>query len=162
MAEAAAAPAFETVLRPHRSLEPAGFRVVMAVAGGAGLATGLGFWAVGAWPVLGFLGLDVLGLYLAFRLSYRAARRWERIRLAGDAVTVERSGHGGRAQVWTFPAFWLRVEMDDPPRPESELALVSHGRRLVIGRFLGPGERSRTAAAIADALARYRRGLAPG
>ena len=31
------------------------------------------FLLLGAWPVFGFFGLDVLLLYLAFRANYRAA-----------------------------------------------------------------------------------------
>jgi uncharacterized membrane protein len=37
----------------------------------------LGFYKIGAWPVVGFLGLDVLIVYLAFRASYAQAQAFE-------------------------------------------------------------------------------------
>ena len=83
---------FERVLLPHRSLPPRGFHVLMLLLGLISLAVGIGFVAIGAWPVCGFFGVDVAALYLAFRLSYRSARQREILRLAGDDFTVERIG----------------------------------------------------------------------
>src|SRR5207245_10035035 len=80
---------FERVLLPHRSLPPRGFHLLMLLLGLLSLAVGIGFVAIGAWPVCGFFGLDVAALYLAFRLSYRSARRREILRLAGADFTVE-------------------------------------------------------------------------
>ncbi|HUF45204.1 MAG TPA: DUF2244 domain-containing protein, partial [Aestuariivirgaceae bacterium] len=48
---------FSAALRPHRSLSPHGFAVLMAAFGGALLIFGGVFIAIGAWPVFGFLGL---------------------------------------------------------------------------------------------------------
>lgn len=77
-------PLLDLELRPHRSLSPAGFGLLMAVLGGASLASGLMFVMIGAWPVFGFLGLDVLGVYIAFRISYARRRATaDRLRLAG-------------------------------------------------------------------------------
>ena len=87
-----APPFFERVLLPHRSLCSRNFRLLMGLLGLISLAAGIGFVAVGAWPVIGFFGLDVALVYLAFRLSYRSARQSETIRLAGENFTVERIG----------------------------------------------------------------------
>ena len=77
------------------------------------LAVGIGFVSIGAWPVTGFFGLDVALVYIAFRITYRRARRREILRLAGDAFTVERiSAHGNR-RVWQFQPFWLRVVLEE-------------------------------------------------
>ena len=51
---------FEARLKPHRSLSRAGFIAVMAVLGGASLTVGSAFLMMGAWPIFGFFGLDVL------------------------------------------------------------------------------------------------------
>ena len=80
----------DLVLRPHRSLPKGGFRVLMAVLIAFGVAGGLVFLLLGAWPVLGFLGVDVVLVYLAFRVSYAAGRVYERIRLSPAALTVDR------------------------------------------------------------------------
>jgi len=81
---------FERVLSPHRSLPPRGFHSLMLILCLISLVVGLGFVSIGAWPVMGFFGLDVALVYIGFRLNYRSTRRSETIRLAGDDFTVER------------------------------------------------------------------------
>ena len=44
--------------------------------------TGMMFWMLGAWPIMGFCGLDVLLVYIAFRASYRSGRAYEAIELS--------------------------------------------------------------------------------
>ena len=61
---------FSATLTPHRSLGRVGFLVLMLLFGGVSFVTGMLFLVIGAWPVLGFFGLDVLLLYWAFRLNY--------------------------------------------------------------------------------------------
>jgi uncharacterized membrane protein len=158
-ATSAAPPVFERVLLPHRSLPSRGFHLVVLVLGLISLAVGIAFVAVGAWPVCGFFGLDVGLVYLAFRLNYRSARRSEILRLAGDAFTVERISVHGDRRMWRFPAFWLRVVLEERAADTNRLYLASHGRFLAVGDFLGPAARRELAAAIGDALQRWRSAL---
>lgn len=144
------------VLSPSRSLGPAGFRILMAVVGGFCLAAGLAFAAAGAWPVFGFLGLDVLLVWLAFRASYRSGRTRETIRLDRDALRVSRTDPDGRTRSWSFQPSWLRVDLDDPVEHGSQIRLSSHGRILVVGSFLAPEERADLARAIREGIARWR------
>ena len=65
---------FSALLTPHRSLGPTGFLILMACLGGLSFVSGIIFVSIGAWPVFGFFGLDVLLVYLAFRANYRSAR----------------------------------------------------------------------------------------
>ena len=147
---------FDAVLTPHRSLPPRGFLALMLAVCGVSFGAGMAFFLVGAWPVVGFLGLDVLLIYLAFKLSYRSARRYESLHLTRRDLTVRRVDPRGRERSWRFQPTWLQVEMDDPPRPESRLELRSHGRALAIGGFLTPGERLDLARALRQALERAR------
>src|SRR5438046_724390 len=123
---------FERVLLPHRSLPPRGFHVLMLLLALVSLAIGIGFVAIGAWPVCGFFGLDVAALYLAFRLSYRSARQREILRLAGDDFTVERIGIYGERRQWRFQPFWLRVVLEEQTGQSTRLVIASHGKSLVI------------------------------
>lgn len=152
---------FERVLLPHRSLPPRGFHVLMLLLALVSLAAGIGFVAIGAWPVFGFFGLDVLLLYLAFRLSYRSARQREILRLAGDDFTVERIDVYGERRQWRFQPFWLRVHLEERPDASNRLVVASHGQRLVIGEFLGAPVRRELAATLRAVLAGWRAALNP-
>ena len=146
---------------PHRSLPPRGFHLLMLILGLISLAVGIGFVSIGAWPVIGFFGLDVALVYLAFRLNYRSARRSETIRLAGDAFTVERVSVRGERRMWRFQPFWLRVILEERGDEGNRLLVASHGRSLVIGDFVTPAARRELAAAIREALSRWRDALNP-
>jgi uncharacterized membrane protein len=152
---------FERLLLPHRSLPPRGFHLLMLLLGLISLAIGIGFVAIGAWPVCGFFGLDVAALYLAFRLSYRSARQREVLRLAGGDFTVERVSIYGKRRLWRFQPFWLRIVLEERPDESNRLVVASHGNSLVIGDFLPPPVRRELAAALRAALARWRAALNP-
>jgi uncharacterized membrane protein len=153
--------AFERVLLPHRSLPPRGFHIMMALLGLLSVVVGIAFVSFGCWPVIGFFGLDVLGIYIAFRLSYRSARQREILRLADDDFTVERIDIYGARRAWRFRPFWLRVVIEERPDESNRLFLASHGKRFAIGDFLGAPMRRELAAALAAALQRWRAALNP-
>jgi uncharacterized membrane protein len=148
---------FDAILHPHRSLSPKGFAVLMGLFSAVSLSVGGFFWLHGAWPIFGFMGLDILLLYGAFRLSYRSARMYESVRLTERELVVQRVGWRGENRTWRFQPYWLRVSMDDPPEHESQITLSSHGRSLVIGAFLSPEERLDFAKALTEALGQCRK-----
>lgn len=151
-----APPLFDAVLYPHRSLGQTGFLLVMVALCAGSFVIGLAFFLLGAWPVVGFLGLDVLLVYVAFRLNYRAARAYETLRLTPERLEVTQIDPAGRGRHTSFQPYWLAVDMDDPPRRSSRLTLRSHGRRLEIARFLTPPEKLDLARALRRALERTR------
>ncbi len=133
----------------------------MLILGLISLALGIGFVSLGAWPVVGFFGLDVGLVYLAFRINYRRARLREILRLAGDWFTVERISVYGNRRVWRFQPFWLRVILEERDPDRNRLFVASHGRFVAIGDFLAPDARRELAAAIREALARWRTAIEP-
>ncbi len=151
---------FDAVLHPHRSLGPRGFKLLMAAFGVLSFINGIVFLSVGAWPVFGFFGLDVLIIYFAFKASYKSGRLVETVRLTDRALEVREIDPRGRERSWSFQPYWLQVDMADPPEHDSQLTLRSHGRGLIIGAFLSPEERVSLADALRDALDRQRRGQA--
>jgi uncharacterized membrane protein len=154
-------PFFERVLSPHRSLRSRNFHLLTALLGLISLAAGIGFVAIGAWPVIGFFGLDVALVYLAFRLNYRSARQSETIRLAADTLTIERVSVRGERRLWRFQPFWVRVILEERADESNRLLVGSHGRSLVIGDFVPPATRREVAWAIRAALASWRDALNP-
>ena len=145
---------FDAALHPHRSLGATGFILLMGGVAVIGFAAGAIFFVVGAWPVPGFIGLDVLLIYMAFRASYHSAQLTETLQLSQAELLVRRINPDGATQECRFQPYWLRVSMDDPPRHGSRLELASHGRQISIGGFLPVSERLEVAEALRAALAR--------
>ena len=139
---------FDAILQPHTSLEPRGFMLVMALVGVTSFIAGIAFVIAGAWPVFGFLGLDVALVYVAFRMNYRDARRYETVTLTDDELTVRKVDPSGRRRTFQFQPYWLQVDLDDPPGPGSELMLRTHGMALEIGKFLTAEEKADFARAL--------------
>ena len=139
-------------LRPHRSLGRAGFLVLMGCLALASFGAGVAFALAGAWPVIGFFGLDVALVWLAFRLNYRGGRAVERLRLSAERCDVERVGPAGRVERWSFQPFWLRAELEAPDEHRCRLTLSSRGTRVSLGAFLAPEERRALYRTLREAL----------
>jgi uncharacterized membrane protein len=147
---------FSAVLTPHRSLGPKGFMVLMGAVCAVSFGTGLLFYLLGAWPVIGFMGLDVVLIYVAFKLNFRALRLYETVDLTTDALTVTRVEPSGRAHSWSFNPYWVRVTLEPRIGRSTQLSLASHGNRLVFASFLTDDEREDFALALSAALSSAR------
>jgi uncharacterized membrane protein len=150
---------FSATLTPHRSLGRVGFLVLMIVFGGVSFVAGMLFLAIGAWPVLGFFGLDVLLLYLAFRLNYWHAEAYEQVTVTPSALVVRKVSHVGRAREWMLNPLWVRLDKVEVEEFGIDgLFLVSRGKRLAIATCLGPDEKAGFAKELGNALLEARRG----
>jgi len=150
---------FSAVLTPHRSLSRRGFLVLMAILGSFSFVTGVVFFLAGAWPVLGFCGLDVLLMYWAFKVNYRRAKAYEQVTVTSSELTVRQVSHRGSVREWTLNPIWVRLDRVVHAEFGIErLFVVSHGRRLAIAGFLGPREKESFALALAAALGEAKRG----
>lgn len=147
---------FRAVLRPNRSLTPKGFAVVMGLIAGLSFAAGFAFLYIGAWPVFGFFGLDVLLVYWAFRQSFIDAEARELIEITDEELVLIRLRPGKPGEELRLPRSFLRVELEEDHERElvGPLLLLSRGRRYEIGRFLGADDRRSLAMALRSALAR--------
>jgi uncharacterized membrane protein len=149
---------FSARLKPHRSLSRTGFIVVMAVLGGVSLTVGSIFLMMGAWPIFGFFGLDVLLVYLAFRASFRSARAFEDIHVTPSVLRVRQVSHHGQERENVSNPRWVRMETTrDEDYGMTRLALISRGVPLVIGAFLAPQQREQVAHGLGEALATAKR-----
>lgn len=147
---------FDVLLEPHRALPQSGFIAVMLALGIITLGLGVFFLMMGAWPVFGFLGLDLFLLWLAFKLNARALKIVERIRVTPDQVLVTRQRpHGDES--WTFNPYWLNVSLTEAAGGKGEICLSSHGFSISLGAFLVASERRALADALQTALADLRR-----
>ena len=150
---------FSARLTPHRSLNRTGFVVLMAFVSAVSFTTGVAFLLMGAWPVLGFFGLDVLVIYWAFRINFRSARATEDILVTPSELRVRRVSHRGHVVEWVLNPLWVQLDQtSDAEFGIERLYLVSRGRRVSIGSFLGPDEKASFYKALLAALQTAKRG----
>lgn len=150
---------FSATITPHRSLGGAGFLVLMLLFGLVSFLTGIAFLMMGAWPVFGIFGLDVLILFWAFRLNYRHAAAYEEIKVTASALTVRKISHRGRVREWTLNPLWIKLDKEATEEfGIARLFLVTRGKELTVASFLGPEEKESFANQLGNALSEARRG----
>lgn len=151
---------FATRLRPYRSLNPPQFRLLLLGIAGISFVSTLPFVIMGAWPVAGFMGLDVLAVYLAFKASFRSARAYEDVEVTFLELTLAKvSARGARAE-WRFNPSWVRLEKQEHAEfGMQRLDLVARANRVEVAGFLGPDAKARFADDLGRALAEARRGF---
>lgn len=150
---------FAATITPQRSLSHFGFTLLIGLFGLISFVAGIVFMLIGAWPVFGFFGLDVLLLYVAFKLHYRSARAYEEVKLSAEELTVRKVSHHGRVQEWRANPLWVKLEkIVHEEFGVERLSLVSRGRKLTIASFLGADEKAAFAKAFSAALDEAKRG----
>src|ERR1700721_3125621 len=150
---------FSALLTPHRSLNRTGFIVLMAFLSVVSFAAGVAFWMMGAWPVFGFFGLDILLVYWAFKVNFRRGNATEEISVTPSELRVRRGSHRGPVVAWGLKPLW--GQLDQKTHAEfgiEKLYLVSRGRRVSVASFLGPDEKASFAKALLAALQAAKRG----
>lgn len=146
-------------LRPHRSLNGGQFRILMALVALLGTASSLPFVIAGAWPVGGFMGLDILVVYLAFRASFRSARAYEDISVTPLEMLLAKVTAKGQRAEWRFHPAWVRVDkVEHEEFGLQRLSLRERGRSVEVAGFLGADAKADFASRLTRALAEARRG----
>ena len=145
---------WRATLTPHRSLTRQGFVVLMAVIAGSSFGVGLFFYIIGAWPVVGFMGLDVALVWWAFTKNFADARRAERIEITAHEVVLEKLSEKYPPKQHRFVRRWVRVELVEDRDREltGPLYLRFKGKRTEIASFLGAEERQAFARELQAAL----------
>ena len=150
---------FSALLTPHRSLNRTGFLLLMAFLSLISFAAGMVFLMLGAWPVVGFFGLDILAVYLAFKINFRRAQGCEEIWVTPSQLRLRRVSHRGHAVEFVLNPLWVRLnKVAHEEFGIEKLYLVSRGNSVSIGSFLSPDEKASFANALMEALQAARRG----
>ncbi|WP_127143780.1 DUF2244 domain-containing protein [Pelagibacterium montanilacus] len=152
-----AAPIYAVTLSPHRALDRAGMHRVIAFTALLALVPGLVFFSMGAWPVVGFLGLEVLLLYWAMSHSLNEVHAFEEVVLHRHSLELRSVSARGKEKRLRFNPFFVRfsTERDDEGRITA-LRLASREGALEIGAFLGPDDKALFAREFGPALHRAR------
>jgi len=141
------------VVRPNQSMTWAQLKLVFAAVAAVSLSIGLGFAAMGFWPVLPFAGLELLAFgYCLYRCA-RSSEMREVITVEDGTVTVER-GRTGPESRWRFHRYWMSVRLQRPAATwlPSRLELREKGASVEVGGFLTEPERHRLADELNDAI----------
>lgn len=150
---------FAALITPHRSLGKNAFRLVMTLVCLASVVSSVPFVVLGAWPVAGFFGLDLVALYVAFRINFRDGRAFEEVLLTPVQLLLRKVSARGEAREWRFNPLWTRLDRDtDPEFGVQRLALVSRGERVTLAQALSAAEKASFADALGGALAKAKRG----
>ncbi|MEC8728869.1 MAG: DUF2244 domain-containing protein [Candidatus Puniceispirillales bacterium] len=148
------------ILWPYCSLSRKGAAILFMVLGCAGLSLSMAFYLLGAWPVIGFFGVELGLLFLFFHLHHRSTeKRFERITKENPLLRIERSDGKGRISTEEMPLAWLHVrleseDMDNLPDTDRHfinrhrLYLTGHGKKVEVGDFLPYQEKPELAEAI--------------
>jgi len=151
------APLFHAVLTARRSLGGRGLAWAAGALLGLAAVSMAVFLLVGAWPVAGFVGVEVAAAVVLLVLHHRAGRAREEITLDSVALRVARIDRAGRRAEETLPPGWLRVALKPADGARAaHVELTTHGRSLAVGAFLTGEEQAEFAAALEQALALWR------
>ncbi len=150
---------FKTRLHPNRSLSVKEMVLVLCAVAAVSAFLSVPFFILGAWPIIGFFGIDVVLLYVAFRVCHARARAYEELVLTRLELLIRNVSHNGRAREWRFNPFWARLEReDDEDFGTLRLAVVEGRRTVAVGIYLGAAERAALAGTLQAALHEARQG----
>ena len=130
--------------------------LLMVAIASVSFVAGMIFMLVGAWPVLGFFGLDVAVIYLAFKANYRWARIYETVRLTRDSARRTHKSVG-KGPALALPALLAEGPNRSAGQTRQSAGVIEPRQALNIGAFLSPDERVEVANALQGALPKLHR-----
>jgi uncharacterized membrane protein len=147
---------FEAVLMPHRSLSLRGLGWVLGFLGVVSLGVTTLFFTLGAWPIAGFNGGEMLLATVLLRAHVRSRREREVLLLSESGMRVLSFDQNGGKRERHLPGGWLNVVVEERQGRVPGLVLTTHGRRLEVARMLGEAEKRDLADALRGVLHRMR------
>jgi uncharacterized membrane protein len=152
-----AKPLFAATLTPHRSLTPNGKRVVIGLVAALALIPGIVFYVAGAWPVVGFMGLDILAIWVALTLSMRGGKAYEVLTLWPAQLELRKIDAKGKEERLTFTPAQVRFVIDrDYNERVNALWLKTAEAKVPLGAFLSIDEKLSLSKVFGTALRKAR------
>lgn len=124
---------FEIVARPNSSLTAEGRVFAVMVIAVISLAVAIGFSLIGAWFVLPFAGLELVGIGYAFYYIHCHSQDYESIVIVGDQISIEKKSDKAVSKM-VFNRYWAKVLLRNAPSGDQMLSLRSHGKEVDFGR----------------------------
>ena len=151
---------YSITLKPYRSLNKIGFITMMVVLCGFSFITGIIFMKKGAWPVFGFFGLDILLVYIFFRLSFKSGKEFEIVNLTKKKLIIKKYKEKKIIKTYILDANWVKIQIQNPLEHSSKLQISSKNKSIIIGSFLRLDEKIEVLQNIENALRKHNFGYA--
>ena len=90
----------------------------------------------GAWPVFGFFGLDVLLVYIFFKINFKSGKKKERILLTSNQLIIEFYESQKIVKTYFLNPNWLKINLIQLKNQTSKLQISSINKAIIIGSFL--------------------------
>ena len=146
---------YSITLKPYRSLNKIGFIIMMLVLCGFSFITGIILMKKGAWPVFGIFGLDILLVYIFFRLSYKSGKEFEVINLTKKKLIIKKYKEKKIIKTYILDANWVKIQIQNPLEHSSKLQISSKNKSIIIGSFLRLDEKIEVLQNIENALRKH-------
>jgi uncharacterized membrane protein len=131
-------------------------RIIVAGVCTVSLGTTTLFWSLGAWPIAGFNGGEILLAMVLLRTHQKSARAKEVLMLSQAGLRITRVDARGQASEQILPAGWLNVVLTERPGRVPGLYLAARGRQVEVAHSLGEPEKRDLAEALAEAVHRLK------
>ena len=135
---------FLAEVTPHRSLSARGLRLIIGFVCAVSLCTTTLFWHLGAWPIAGFNGAEILLALFLLRAHHKSAREREVLLLSEAGFKVQRFDSRGGASELVLPAGWLNVILTERPGRVPGLYLAARGQQIEVACRFGRAGKTRS------------------
>lgn len=150
-------PLFAAELKPHRTLGAGGGWIVIGLFALFAALPGLAFLSMDTWPIVGFMGLDVLAIAVALYISMRRGKRREQITVWADQLEWTATDAKGGKTLRRFNPKTVRLLLDRDADEKTLAMRLRHGKdELEVGAFLNADDKSSLAKALGTALRKAR------
>ncbi|WP_240231273.1 DUF2244 domain-containing protein [Devosia lacusdianchii] len=150
-------PLFAAELTPNRSLGSRGVWVVVGLCALFAALPTLIFLSLGAWPIVGFMALDVVAIAVALYVSLRRGKRREHVTVWADQLEWAAIDAKGGKTLRRFNPKTVRLVLDRDADEKTVALRLRHGKdELEVGSFLNPDDKSSFAKALGTALRKAR------
>ena len=117
---------------------------------------GISFYVLGAWPVLGFMGFEILLIYIAFKILFYKNKFYEHIILDNEKLNILFKKKNKIIKKIELEPTWVQVKIEKIYENEDTLILSSHGKKIILANYLIPEERLKLAGKIKSGLREWK------
>ena len=146
---------YEITLYPYRSLNKFGFFILMFTLAFISFVAGIIFMLKGAWPVFGFFGLDVLLVYIFFKINFRSGKKKEIIILTKNNLIIKIYNSEKILKTFKLDPGWLKINLIKLKNHTSKLQISSKNKSIVVGSFLRYQEKAEVLRSLQKALKKF-------